>query len=289
MNRLKLLACVALGALTIAADVAAAQPLPPQGPPVIEWDKRRLDRLERNLRRLDRQLNQNAEVGNPPILLEPDPETVALQGQVADLTQRLGDMEATLQRLNGQLETTTFELQQARDAQTAAQAQVEPLRTKVAELEGRLAALEQAGAAAAGSEDAPAPAPTGSSASDFEAAMQLMLDGQLAQAASAFTAFLERWPNAAEAPEARFRLAETYFSRDDFAGAATNYALALRGWPKSRWAADATVKLATSLNALQRTTQACAALGEFERRYAAGAAATVRTRATALKTRAKCA
>ena len=44
-------------------------------------DKKRLERLERNVRRLERAVGQYNENGEP-LIIQPDPETVALQGQV---------------------------------------------------------------------------------------------------------------------------------------------------------------------------------------------------------------
>ncbi len=76
------------------AVVAQVQPMEP-----IQWDKRRLDQLDRNVRRLERALTQRNAAGQP-VLVELDPEVVALQGQVSILERRLGDVEQTFQRMN---------------------------------------------------------------------------------------------------------------------------------------------------------------------------------------------
>ena len=46
--------------------------------------------------------------------------------------------------------------------------------------------------------------------------------------------------------------------------------------------------IADALVATERAPQACQALGEFDRRYAARASATLRTRAAQVRTRARC-
>ena len=42
---------------------------------------------------------------------------------------------------------------------------------------------------------------------------------------------------------------------------------AIRGWPKTSWAADAVAKLALSLVQQNKAADACGALGEFSRHY----------------------
>ena len=73
--------------------------------PII-WDKRRLDQLDRNVRRLERALYQRNAAGQP-LLVEPDPEVIALRGQVNGMERRLSDLEATLQRVNADLARST--------------------------------------------------------------------------------------------------------------------------------------------------------------------------------------
>ena len=68
----------ALGGTAAVQAQSRDRDLPP--PPAIEWDKRRLERLERNVRRLEAQLNRaNRDPNAIPTIIEPDAETVALQ------------------------------------------------------------------------------------------------------------------------------------------------------------------------------------------------------------------
>lgn len=268
--------------VALIGGVVAAQTVPA---PAIEWNERRLERLERNVRKLEHALTQRNAAGVPASLLEPDPEVVALMSRVDLLDRRLGDLEATLMRVNGELETAAGDLDRASRANRDLQGRVEALTRRVAELEA--AAADAAEAAAA---DAPAQpnSPTGTDRGDYDAAMQLMMDGDYAGARRAFEVFAVTWPESERLGEAQYRLGETRYIADDMAGAAQAYAASLRGWPRAAWAGDATVKLATALHATERGPQACQALAEFNRRYAETSPGAVRNRATALARTARC-
>ena len=96
------------------------------------------------------------------------------------------------------------------------------------------------------------------------------------------------WPDTPQAREANARLGDLRVSADDPASAVAFYAAALEGWPTASWAGATVLELASALNATDRKTQACTALGEFDRRYAAGGSAALRTRAGELRTRFAC-
>lgn len=268
--------------VALIGGVVAAQTVPA---PAIEWNERRLERLERNVRKLEHALTQRNAAGAPASLLEPDPEVVALMSRVDLLDRRLGDLEATLMRVNGELESAAGELDRAGRANRELQNRLEALTRRVAELEAAAAAAAEAAAA-----DAPPQphSPTGADRGDYDAAMQLMLDGDYAGARRAFEVFVVTWPESEQLAEANYRLGETRYIADDMAGAAQAYAAALRGWPRADWAGDATVKLAAALHATERGPQACQALAEFGRRYAERSPGAVRNRATALARTARC-
>ncbi len=266
--------------IALIGGAVIAQTVPP---PVIAWDARKLERLDRNVRKLERALTQRNAAGDP-ILIEADPEVVALMGRVDLMDRRLSDLESTLVRANSSSEELSGELEAARRANRDLAGRLDALTLRLAQIEA-----EQAEAAAGATDGAVEPrSPSGSEGGDFDAAMRLMIDGEYEAAGEAFDLFLVTWPDSDLLPEANYRLAETRFIAEDEAGAAQAYAVALRGWPTTPWAADATVKLADALLATERTPQACQALGEFDRRYAARASAALRTRAGQIRTRAEC-
>jgi TolA-binding protein len=267
-----------LGVVLIAGTttvVAQTQPMEP-----IQWDKRRLDQLDRNVRRIERALTQRNAAGQP-VIVEPDPEVIALTGRVAIMDRRLNDLEATLQRVNGDLERLTFQLDEAtRDNAT--------LNTRLRTAETRLGAI----AAAAEREatlNAPisSTSPTGDAARDLAAAVRLAASDP-AMGDRALQTVALAWPDAPQAREANARLGDLRVSAGDQAGAVAFYAAALEGWPTTPWAGATVLELATALNATDRKTQACTALGEFDRRYAAAGSAALRTRAGELRTRFAC-
>jgi len=254
---LAVVGCVLVGG----AVVAQTQPLP-----AVQWDNRRLDTLDRNVRRLERALTQRNSQGQP-VLVEPDPEVVALQDRVGQMDRRLRDLEATVQRVNGDLERMTF-AQDESDRDNAA------LRTRLADAEGRVQALERvatearAAQEAAEAEAAQPRSPTGNAVSDLAAA-RAVLATDPARGRAALEAVAANWPDTASGREALWRVGDIVRAGGDQAGAVQQYAQALQGWPTQPWAGEVTLKLARGLEATNRDPQACAALGEYTRRYAA--------------------
>ena len=242
-----------------------------------ETSDARIDRLEKQLREVRDIVLQAHATGAPVEIKEsgPDPQVVAL-------TSRLDDMEQTLRGLNGQFEPDPRHRGCA------------PLRRRrqgrqTAALAARLDKLEKDVAAQAAAppppppSDAGAPSPDAAQASPapgggdpkvaYANARKLMMDGDYPSAAAAYQDYVDHYGKQPNAPEARYWLGETKYAQEDYAGAAVAYIAAIHGWPQTAWGADADVKLALSLLALNKPTQACQALGEFDRHYAKASAA----------------
>ncbi|NBB53246.1 tol-pal system protein [Rhizobium sp. CRIBSB] len=263
--------------LALIGGAVVAQTVPVPG---IEWDKRRLDRLNDSVRRLEGRIQRMT--GEQVVsLTEPDPDLVALQGRVGGLEERLQDMEQSLQRVNGDLERLTFDLDEARRDNGT-------LRTRLGETNGRLDRMEREARELA-ELNAPitANSPTGAAPTDLAAAVRL-LGSNPPRGARALEVLTVTWPDTPEAREAHSRLGDLSVAGGDNARAVEDYAAALRGWPTAPWAAETTVKLAAALTATDQDTRACGALGEFTRRYATGSSAGVRAQAAEVKTRAGC-
>lgn len=257
------------------AVVAQTTPMEP-----VQWDKRRLDQLDRNVRRLERAVTQRNAAGQP-VLVEPDPEVVALQGRVGLMDRRLQDLETTTQRVNGEIERLTFALDETRRDNTA-------LSTRLRDAEGRVRAMEQAAAREAElNSPVPTTSPTGDAGRDLTAAVRLAASDP-ARGDRALQTVTLAWPDTPQAREAFSRIGDLRVSDGDFENAYRAYASALRGWPTAPWAAATTLELANALNEQDRRTDACGALTEFANRYAATASAAQRTRATELGTRFAC-
>lgn len=212
------------------------------------------------------------------------------RGELDRARSRIDDLEESLRTLNGTVEGLTTELAQSRQARNEAQEQNRELLERLTRIEAAQTALQQA------AERAPPPVPeapppeerprepTAGPASADEAwtqARAVLQAGDYAEAGDAFEAFAAAYPQDPRAQEASYNLAETRYMREDWQGAAAAYATALRGWPRTTWAAESTIKLAQALGRLERQTQGCQSLAEFRRRYAPTASARGRTRAEA--------
>jgi tol-pal system protein YbgF len=135
---------------------------------------------------------------------------------------------------------------------------------------------------------AAAPPPEDGPAAEYRAARGMITSGDYAGASNAFQNYLNRYPNAKNTPEAYYWLGESDYAREDYQDATPAYARSLKGWPKLPWAPDATIKLARALAETSRSTEACAALAEFDHRYRGAASTTVKARAQAVRARAQC-
>jgi TolA-binding protein len=265
-------------ALALVGGSVIAQQLPP--PPAIEWTPRRLDQLDRNVRRLERAVTQRNAAGDP-VLIETDPEVVALTGRVNGMDRRLNDVEASFQRMNGDIERLSFELDESQRDNAA-------LRAVITDANNRIRQLEQASQLQA-ELNAPitADSPTGTATGDLAAAVRLA-NANDPRAARMLETVIVTWPDAPEARQANYRLGDLRATAGDDAGAVQAYAAALSGWPRAGWAGEATLRLASALTATDRKPQACAALAEFGRRYSETASAALKTRATQIRARAEC-
>ncbi len=271
-------------AVLIAVSVHfAAVAQTPMPDPLDDRSVRRLDKMEKVVRELRAIVFQGRDSGRPVIV--EDAETGAV---IATLTERVGDLEQTLTRNNAGNEELGLELDRTKQALAASEASNKALGERLASLEGRLAALEAA-AAASPTEEQAAVADTPVDPDElFALGRRQMGEGDYANAEASFDRYVDEFGDTPKAPEARYWLGKTLTARGDNAQAASAYLGAVRGWPKTGWAPDAVVELARSLVAQKLPGDACQALGELPRRYP-NAAASVTTRAQAVRQQAKCA
>ena len=266
--------------------------------------ERRMERLEQAMRALQATVLQAQATGQPVVVRPEGPDPV-----LTSMQQRVADLEMTLQRINGQLETLGFELEQAKRAETAAETEsrnaLQALNERIGRLDSQMAALTAAMAPpeplAAGPDDArTAPdaggtldgqlgaAPPANAGEAFIRARALFTANDFEAAGAAFQDFVATYPNNTRTPEAYYWLGESYFARRGYQTATAAYASALRNRPTTAWAPAAMARLAQSLANANQPAQACAALAEFDQRYAARASAAVRANAQTARTRARC-
>ncbi|UDF02831.1 tetratricopeptide repeat protein [Asticcacaulis sp. AND118] len=255
--------------------------------PPVEWDKKRLERLDRNVRKLERAItNYEGKTGKnagPPALIEPDPEVVALQATVEILSRKVDEQAQQITQLTSQVEESGFAARQANEKIVGLEARIGTLIQRLDLVEAHLNDVD---AALAG--PPPPPPTTGTAEGDFNQAYDLLTNGNMDDAERAFTEFTTKWGAAPQSAEAWFRLGQIRTVKGDVSGSVAAYATSLKGWPKTTWAPEATVKLATALSQTD-AAKSCVALAEFNKRYATGASAAIKSQAKALATKGKCA
>jgi tol-pal system protein YbgF len=232
----------------------------------------------------------------PPVVVVPDPAIVRMN-------QRVDELENTIRELTGRLEEAERETRLAQQANERLGKQFEALSNELAAVENRFKAGEQEKAtpapaeAAAGAPPLPAASPpTGATVSApqsgpspaFMAAMGKLNAGDYQGAEAGFRGFLLDAPEGAEASDARFWLGEALYVQGAYGEAAQAYVSLLRANPNAARAPDALVKLAASLRQIDQPAQACAAIGEFRKRFPK-ATPTLKGRADAEFTRSACA
>lgn len=274
------------------AAVAMAQTPLPEADPLDDRSVKRVERMEKVVRELRSIVFQGRDTGKPVVV-----QPAETDAQIAALNDRVTDLEQTLTKLNGQNEAVTFELTKANKATADQKARADALEQRLAAIEKTLADLQTAAAsgqlavgaapAAGGATVPPPPPPPADPAVAFKQARQLLLDGDYANAEQAFSAYVTNYPDNAKTPEARYWLGETLFVREAYTDAAAAYIGAIRGWPQSSWAPDATLKLARSMVALKKTAEACRTLDELSKRYPK-ASSQITSRAASTRVAAKC-
>lgn len=131
----------------------------------------------------------------------------------------------------------------------------------------------------------PSPADPGQAYSE---ARELLVAGKYPEAEAAFGQFLEQYPEAPTAADARFWFAFTLLARNNYADAASNFVNYLQNNRAGARAPEAQVRLGMALAGMGQTRQACAAFADLPRRYP-NAARNVRDLATRESRAAQCA
>lgn len=305
------------GLLCLLAGAALAQDQPQQGNdlrPLLD----RIDRLERDMNLLQRQVYRGAGPGGAPMAPSPTDGQSALNYEV-----RISQIEDQLRSVTGQIEQINYTLDQLKHR----------LDTLSSDVDQRLTALEHGGTAPAqtppsapppggprplgGSPPANAPGPggqphilgqipagagqsaaagagagavnlpAGTPQQQYDAAFKLLRQANYPAAETALRAFIQRYPKDPLAGNAQYWLGETYFVRKDYTNAAAVFADGYQKYPKGGKAADNLLKLGMSLAQLGQKANACQAFARLERDFPT-APASIKERAGEEKKRLSC-
>ena len=244
-----------------------------------ERSEKRLDRVEQTLREMRAILFQGRDSGKAVVV-----QPAETADQIEAMTNRVNDLEATLRRLNGQIDQVSGDLGALRREGAAAQ---QSANAQNAQLAARLDAIEKQLGTLVSAQKAQQAEVAVDPAKAFDAAMQLYSGNQTRAAATAFQTYLDTFSDQADAPEARYYLGESLFKQAQYANAAPAYIGAIRGWPQTNWAPDAVIKLSITLIELKKNSDACGILTEFSTHYPKAPAA-LRAQAASTKIRARC-
>lgn len=265
--------------------------------PLDDHSAKRLDRMEKVLRELRAIVFQGRETGQPIVVQPAD-----TQSQIAALSDRVNDLDQTLQRLNGQLDSSTHSLEEFRRTAAALRTENAALKARVDQLEQKVTTLASPPPPPPGAESGPGaggpatlnddrgspPAPLADDpAQAFQAAKRSLFDGRYDQAEAQFSDYVGKYGDTPRGPEARYYYAKTLLARKAYADAATADIAAIRGWPQTTWAPDAVFDLSRALIGLKRNADACGILQQLTIHYPK-ANAELKARATAARTQAQC-
>lgn len=241
----------------------------------------------------------------------------ALNGQVEQLSYAVRRMDQALQRLQGDYDQRLSKLEETTTNLMAAARNAEQPRTHQ-QVDAHAAAAD------AGDADAPIPAApsrvgtlgalklqdgkvTGGNVNpqspplpetppdyglnpqeQYSRAFELLRQANYGDAEKAFKSFIEKNPQDKLIENAKYWYAETLYVRGNFSEAASAFADSFQQNAKGSKAPDSLLKLALSLAAINKNPDACTVLSELKSKYAS-ASASIKTRATELRGKLKCA
>src|SRR4051812_20557897 len=122
-------AAVALTILCVAAPAVSQTPMIED--PLDKRDAKRVENMEKVVRELRAIVFQLRDTGKPVVVQPADTDT-----RIEELSAKISDLDQSLRRLNGSIETATHNLTEARRENAA-------LKTQVQTLTDRLTAAEQ--------------------------------------------------------------------------------------------------------------------------------------------------
>ncbi len=284
----------------------------------------RLDRLERDMNLLQRQVYRGTSPGGAPVPMSPadtqaavnsevrfnqiDDQMRSFTGQIEEITYNLAQMKRRLDTLASDIDQRLTALERGTAAGGAAAAATPPAAgaadpralaaappkgaganpAEPASQSGVLGQVggEQAAAATAVRAGAPAAA-SGTPQEQYNYAFGLLRQANYPAAEQSLRAFVQRYPSDPLAGNAQYWLGETYYVRQDYNNAATVFAEGYQKYPKGGKAADNLLKLGMSLGQLGQKADACRAFARLDRDFP-GAPGNVKERAADEKKRLAC-
>jgi tol-pal system protein YbgF len=198
-------------------------------------------------------------------------ERVIENQSLIELANQLDQLQAQTQELRGQIETLRFESENAGNRQRQLYLDVDQRLQLIEQGQARL--LEAPPVAVVDPAQVPEepvierPVLSGSDQDNYQAAFDLLKNGQYMQSAEAFRNFLLVFPSSPLADNAQYWLAETYYVQRQFTTALPAFQLVVDSYPNSIKMPDALLKIGFCNYELQQWDDARAALERVVREY----------------------
>lgn len=271
-----------IAAISLAAFLLNGPLLAQDARPLLE----RIDRLERDLNQLQRQVYRN-QVGTAPTpaagegasSLDAQIRMDQLEAQLRTLTGQLEEMQYNIAQISKRVEKTQadnevrFQQLEHGSAPPVEAVQGRPARPNAGDVERPTSsgALVPPGAPPPpGALPPPGASGTltdGSVTEQYNYAFGLLRDSDFKGAEAAFRSFLQKHPGDPLAGNAQYWLGETYFVRGEYPAAATAFAEGYQKYPQGPKAADNLLKLGMSLGNSGRKNDACFSFARLERDF----------------------
>ena len=157
-----------------------------------------------------------------------------------DLVNQIQALREENARLNGQVETLTYEIESAKKRQ----------QDFYLDLDGRLRKMEPSSPESRSGEDIK---PSGEAKKadpvaetrDYEAALNLFKANKVKEAAGAFDAFVKSYPESNLAPNAQYWLGNAYYTLHDCKKSIDAHRVVVNHWPQNPKAPDSLINIAT--------------------------------------------
>jgi len=212
---------------------------------------------------------------------------------IAELRQRIGDLEQALRQSTGQNETLAHQIQELAQRIDRQQKDFDyKLCTLAAQQLGAGTAPDTSGnslpcdpnqavaalVAPAGAKPAPAgggtlgtlpagPAAQSAAKGQYDEAMNLLARARYDEARSAFRAFADANPKDPLTPQAVYWVGNIAFVQKDYAAAAVAFAEQIKRYPTNPQGAESMLKLGQSLLAMGEKEKGCVTLGAIKGKY----------------------
>ena len=269
--------------LALVLAVMLAFPAAAQDADAVRVDKR-VNKLESEMRAVQRKVfpGSDSRFFEPEITAPAASEAVVgtpASAPLADLADRVGEIERQLRTLTGQVEADQFKLRQIEDAAAKSRA----------DIEFRLGALENGAPRAPAVVVPPAAAPepalvTGDDMSPPKPVARPAAKPATADVAwkaayanvnakdwpateAAMTRFAAEWPKSPQVTRAQYWLGRSHAERDQHAQAARAFLKVYETAPRSPQAPDSLLGLAQAMVGLKKPKDACRVLGELTSVY----------------------